>query len=1356
MAFATIVTEGNLIPTDLLERLAEGDLPGQHPADFGLSGNARITDEIEIAWAAARVFWLSFQAYLRRVSSTATGTSETREHWITPLLASLGYKLTYMPQAELVDGRTFEISHRAGADQTAPPVVIVGKNLLLDKRPATGRPRLSPHALLQEYLNSTEHLWGIVTNGERLRLLRDSSLTTRPTYVEFDLRAMLEGEKYTEFALFYRLLHRSRLPEGMVDVSKCLLEQYHQQVVDAGGRVREGLRLGVEQALVSLGNGFLEHPRNAHLREAFSQGTFNSADYYRELLRLVYRLLFLMVGEERRLIANFSDGSDPEESTTNPAYQQSAVYNDFYSLSRLRRMAEQPATGRGSHSDLWQGLLTTFRLLEDEKGASVLGISPLDGDLFGSKALENLQETHLYNSVLLKAIKALSLYTDPETRSLRRVNYAALNVEELGSVYESLLDFRPVVNVAARPNGSQAVSFNLAGGTDRKTTGSYYTRSELVQELIKSALEPVLQDRLAQAGRSQKAREAAILSIKVCDPACGSGHFLLAVARRLGQELARVRYGEDQPSPENFRRAIRSVVPRCIYGVDYNPLAVDLCKLALWLEGHSAGLPLSFLDSHIRWGNSLVGTWNNLVEAGIPDEAYNPVTGDDRTIASVFKKRNKEERDKQAGVVRGTARVPAIAFSQPSLFDVAPADPLEKLAVLFRELDEAPDLTVKEVRAKAAHFSDLQRQEYDRKTLYNLWTAAFFLPFAKEGDRYPDRPTTGTLREFERAPHNSPHIELIDRANGLAQESGFFHWELEFPQIFQDGGFDVVLGNPPWERIKLQEEEHFVDVPYILEAPNKAERMRRIEEWRHSKDAFKRARIRQFETAKHRAEAESRFVRASKRYPLTAVGDVNAYALFAEHDRNLVNPTGRAGLIVPTGIATDDTTKAFFGDLNQQKNLVSLYDFENREAIFPGVHRSYKFSLLTVGDTKNRPTQFTFFATNTTHLKDEFRAFTLTAEEIALLNPNTLTCPVFRTGIDAELTKKIYRRAPVLVNERNGENPWGISFMRMFDMSSDSNLFKTAPGQGLVPLYEAKMLHLYTHRWASYRGTDTKDFTLEELQEPACTITPRYWIEQKEVAKSLETSWERPWLLGFRNVCRSTDERTAIFSFLPQLGVGHSLPLVFSGSAVSVLQNSCFLAMVASLPFDYIVRQKIGGINFTFGYVKQLPTLPPVAFNQATQNYISERVLELVYTAWDMQPFGADVWAELDLAARERVLRRWEESYLASGLGYRQHQNYLEKLRNSRPAVLNSSEPPPPFMWNEERRAPIRAELDARIARLYGLTRDELRYILDPQEVYGQDFPGETFRVLKEKETRLYGEYRTRRLVLDKWDNMLD
>jgi len=1475
MTYTTIITEGGLLPADILDAIAAEELTGQRPEDFGLERGRNLSDRIAAAWQAARGHWMLFKTYVEDLREGEPGTSVTRQRWVLPLLDVLGYQLAFNQGAYQIEGRSYAISHRAGQHDDAPPIHVEGIRTSLDARPPSGRPRLSPHALLQEYLNSTEHLWGIVTNGERLRLLRDSSRFTRPTYVEFDLRAMFEGEKFSEFALLYRLIHRSRLPHDSTDTSSCLLEKYHQQAVESGGRVREKLRDGVETALRTLGNGLLEHPANAELRAKVESGRLTPLAYYRQLLKLVYRLLFLMVAEERGLIATgtrrlTTTEDDPFEITSVQSFDallsslvrgpsvsdRLRIYYDNYSVARLRRLAEQPGTGRGPYDDLWMGLQTTFQLLEgsDEQSPRSLGLAPLDGDLFGHEAIADLEGQRLRNADLLHAIRALSLYREKDSKALRRVNYGALDVEELGSVYESLLDYRPVVAVreyatntriedsahsSIRGQFVDGISFDLVAGTERKTTGSYYTRPELVQELIKSALVPVIEDRLKGAMDKEKA----LLAITVCDPACGSGHFLLAAARRIGRELAKVRSGEEQPTPAQFRRAVRDVIQHCIYGVDLNPLAVDLCKLALWIEGHNAGMPLSFLDHHIKQGNSLIGATRALVAQGIPDDAYKAVTGDDKTTASSIKKRNKAERERYLS-----------GYDQRSLFEAHTDDGGAALADALRQLDDMSSGSVAEVRAKAARYRQVRAEAEAEFTHFNLWTAAFFQPLTPENA--PRIPTTATLADYERNPR-TVRADLLGAANGLAMEAGFFHWELEFPQVFEGEpstndsriheyaggapfvhssrirgrhGFDVVLGNPPWERIKLQEQEHWVDVPEVRDAPNKAAREKVIQAWRASADPARQTRIALFDAAKYRAEAESRFVRSSERFPLTAVGDVNTYALFAEHARDLLAPTGRAGIIVPTGIATSDTTKRFFESVVSMNSLVSLYDFLEARDFFVGLESRDPFCLLTVqqGSRKNdTPSEFIFKMLKIDEMRQELRRVQMFPADFELLNPNTHTCPIFRTRIDAELTKRLYQHAPVLINENSGENHWGMRFMTMFHMSNDSHLFRDAPNEARLPLYEAKLLHQFSHRWATYEGVSEEDvrkgfgrgLTPVELANPNHTISTRYWVERKEVeARLAERNWPFGWLLGFRDIARSTDERTAIFGMLPRVAVGNKIPLIFPSSKSAALA-ACFLACVDSLPFDFVVRQKVGGTTLNFFIVYQLPVLPPSAFSEADIAFIVPRVLELVYTAWDMQPFAEDVWNESgqesgassqDAASGaggidiHDVRAKHSPSSMDAGRRLRanasppqdtsmprdaggdiddtgvadlpglpaaperhgQNPAGLATIRDEilrRNAECDVGAPPdlfaprdgfplPPFRWNDERRALIRAELDARIARLYGLTRDELRYILDPADVYGPDFPGETFRVLKEKETKQFGEYRTRRLVLEAWD----
>jgi hypothetical protein len=468
--------------------------------------------------------------------------------------------------------------------------------------------------------------------------------------------------------------------------------------------------------------------------------------------------------------------------------------------------------------------------------------------------------------------------------------------------------------------------------------------------------------------------------------------------------------------------------------------------------------------------------------------------------------------------------------------------------------------------------------------------------------------------------------------------------------------------------------------------------------------------VQEFELAKREAEGSGEFIRSSGRFDLTAVGDLNTYALFAELFLNLIGQGGRAGLIVPTGIATDNSTKAYFDAISSGGRLVSLYDFENRGGLFPAVDSRMKFALLTLGDGV-MATDFVFFASATQQLADSRRHFTLSADDIAVINPNTRTCPVFRSRMDAELTKKIYERVHVFINERLGMpgNPWGVLFhTRLFHMAEDSHLFFDASSDERLSLYEAKLIHHYDHRWATY-STDgsSRDVTPIEKQNPSFQVTPRYWVEQVEVQARLKAqSWDREWLISWRDITNATNERTLIASVVPIGGCGDTLLLLFPHKQSAEL-CACLAGDLSCLAHDFVARQKLGGTHLKLHVMKQIPTLKPEIYDSDAIDFIQPRVLELTYTAHDLKP-----WAE--------------------DLGYEG----------------------PPFFFDPERRALLRAELDAFYAHLYGLNRDELRYILDPADVMGPDYPSETFRVLKNNEIRQFGEYRTQRLVLEAWDRL--
>jgi hypothetical protein len=525
-----------------------------------------------------------------------------------------------------------------------------------------------------------------------------------------------------------------------------------------------------------------------------------------------------------------------------------------------------------------------------------------------------------------------------------------------------------------------------------------------------------------------------------------------------------------------------------------------------------------------------------------------------------------------------------------------------------------------------------------------------------------------------------------------------------------------VLGNPPWERIKLQEEEHFIDDTYISGAKNKAERAARIEEYRISDDSSKRKRIEQFMFAKHRADAETKFVRNSARFPLTGVGDVNTYALFAELGLSLLNKIGGVGLLLPTGLVTDETTRLFFRSVISKRVLAGFLGMDNERMLFPSIDHRNKFGLFCAGGTSRQVEHpvFTFGCSQVEWIHDSRRRFTLTPSDLELLNPNSGTCPVFRTFADAELAKKVYSYTPVLQDKKKPDSGWGTKFVAMFHMANDSGLFLSQPSPEVLPLYESKMFQQFDHRFGTFFGATQANLnsgalprpTDEQKEDPNFVVIPRYWVSRNEVDSRL-AGWDRGWVIAFRDITSYTLERSATFAFLPRVGVGHTAVAVLFDSQVSPALTACFVANSNSLVFDYFTRQKLAGTHLTYSILNQLPMLAPTSYTEYDINFVSEHVLRLVFTASDLAALGED-------------------------LGYHGA----------------------PFRWSATERATRRAQLDAYYAHLYGLTRDEVRYILDPKDLRGADFPSETFRVLKERELKECGEFRTQRLVLAAFDEL--
>ncbi len=1330
--FTTIRVEGAILPPDLLQRIADGDpdLEGLTPESYHLAKGEKINEAVNRAWNRLLGAWTSFRAAAEKVADTDPGTTVTRERWLLPLFAELGYGRLVGAKAIEVEGQSFPISH----SWMYTPIHLVGFHVDLDKRTAgvAGAARNSPHSLVQVLLNRSDaHIWGFVSNGLRLRILRDNASLTRQAYVEFDLQAMMEGQVYSDFVLLWLLCHQSRVEADKPE--DYWLEKWSKAAAEQGTRALDRLRQGVEEAITALGRGLLAHSANHELRDKLTKGTLTAQDYYRQLLRMVYRLIFLFVAEDRGLLLD--PNSTPEARDR---------YSRYYSTARLRRLAERRRGTR--HADLFVALRLVMDKLASDAGCPELGLPALGGFLFSTQAVPDLEACQIANHDLLDAIRALAFATDKSAR--RAVDYKNLGAEELGSIYESLLELHPVLN------GGGSFQLKAASGNERKTTGSFYTPTPLINVLLDSALDPVLDEACKKTEPEQ-----ALLALKVCDPASGSGHFLIAAAHRMARRLATLRTGDEEPSPEGMHHALRDVIAHCIYGVDVNPMAVELCKVSLWMEALEPGKPLSFLDAHIKCGNSLIGTMPHLDTSVIPDEAFTAVTGDDKKTATLLKKRNKKERE--SGQLSLSVQV------------VETMDDLARSALAHaRKMNALPEENAPQVRAKAQEY-ELYEKSKERQRLKleaDLWTAAFFWDIKPaQNEMNILAPTQVELVRLRCGEQLNP--QLVRGVEEQAEQLRFFHWSQEFLEVFERGGFDCVLSNPPWERIKLQEEEFFAARdPEIAAAPNKAARQKLIDKLPQRNPTV----AGEFENAKHEADATSKFIRGSNRFPLTAIGDVNTYALFAEQARRILDANGCAGVITPTGLVTDDTTKLFFRDLIEHQAITQAVGFENEEFIFPGVHNEYKFCTFTItGESRKiMAADFVFLCRKVEHVKQPLRHFQISQSDLTLFNPNTFTCPIFRTRSDFALAKKIYERVPVLLNERQPQDSWGVRFMTMFHMANDSGLFFTreqmaaerldrkgnAFGQGeniFLPLYEAKMIWQFDHRFASLVGKGNANGRPSrkyvgwygvEATNPEDLPFSRYWIAKADAATRLG-AWNNGWLLGFRDVTSGVVERTAIFSVLPRVGVGHKIPLIFFDQAPSVNHVGCFLGNANSLLFDYLARQKVGGTSMSYFILKQLPTLPPAAYSAEDFRFAVPRVLELVFTSWDIKAFADDMWRDADESLRKAIQRQADENCAATGGHKWEPPEWAE--------IAKDGIPLPPFKWDEDRRAHLRAELDAYYARLYGLTRDELRYILDPKDVYGEDFPGETFRVLKEKEIKQYGEYRTRRLVLEKWDEMV-
>ncbi|MFH1466562.1 MAG: N-6 DNA methylase [Pseudomonadota bacterium] len=1284
----TVKVAGGLLPAQLLERIVAGDptLPGTKASDYHCDSTNELNQAINRAWAALCGRWATFKPQLDRLPANDRATTLTREKWLLPLFQELGYGRLPSQRAALVfDERTFAISHLWGHT----PIHLLGAGLKLDKRVdgERGAAASPPHGLVQDLLNTAdEHLWAFLSNGKELRLLRDYRSLTRHAYISFDLEAIFDGEQFSAFRLLWLVCHQSRVEAEKP--SECWLEAWVGHAQRDGVRALDRLRVGVETAIAALGRGFLKHRGNETLKARLSSGDLATQEYYRQLLKLVYRLIFLFVAEDRDLLL-VPDAPDTAKDR----------YRKLYATRRLRGLAMKRRGG--PHDDGWQALRLVMRQLD--RGNPELALPGLGSFLWStdargeqrvSRAIPDLDPATITNEDLFAALLALCVVQDGPVR--RPVDWAGVQADELGSVYESLMEKVPRMNVVAG-------TFELAdaAGNDRKTSGSYYTPTSLVDFLLDTALDPVLDKAMSEQDPAR-----AILGLCVVDPACGSGHFLVAAARRMAHRLAKVRCGGIEPSPPDVQHALRDVVGRCIYGVDLNPMAVELCKVSLWMEAIEPGRPLSFLDGHIRHGNALLGATPELMDRGIPNEAWAPLEGDEKGAAKRLRAFNRTSSG------QGT---------QLTLIGAgAPLSPAE-LAKKASAIDEGDDETLDAVQARAEAWEGYERSTEGLRLIADLWCAAFVWP-KRPGIEEQAAPVASLWAAVKTKPQLIPETTK-GITQSLARQYHFFHWHLAFPQVFERGGFDVVLGNPPWERVKLQEQEFFAtrNEP-IANAQNAAARKKLIAALPTTDPVLWTA----WCEASREAQGQSHFVRQSGRYPLCGKGDVNTYALFAEHNWHLLGPRGRAGFIVPSGIATDDTTKDYFQAIMRTRALHSMWEFENEGFFTAGKGHMLRFALTTLSgrDDPAEAADFMFQGLAVSDLDDPQRHFTLSAEDIETINPNTGTCPIFRTRRDASLALTLYRKAGVLWREGdpNG-NPWGLRFMAMFHMANDSELFRTRgelvsegwrlegnrfvrDGQVMLPLYEAKMAHIYTHRSGSYETAAPGERphrlptpTDERLADTGYSPLPFYWVAQCDVDSKLDGVSDLGWVLGWRNI---TDARASIRCvvpvLLPRVAVGHATPLMFSSKEPR--QVASLMANLCCLPLDYAARQKVGGLNLTYGYLRQFPVIAPSKYSEPVPwtdvslgDWLLPRILELTYTAWDLQPFAQDC-----------------------------------------------GDDGPPYIWDADRRFQLQCELDAAFFHLYGVSREDAEYILG------------TFDVLERADIRNHGEFRTQRVILEIYD----
>ena len=975
-------------------------------------------------------------------------------------------------------------------------------------------------------------------------------------YYEVDLEAAVQADDGSHGIRTFRLLFGRPAFSPQHGAQTSFLEdaiaegrRYEEQVAnDLSGIVFDEVYPALIRALADKSGAELEDVRQA-------------------ALIFLYRLLFLLYAEDRDLLP-----------------VNDSRYDDYGLRKSVRDDIDKRMSARDTFSTIASNYYNHIATLcrQVDAGDASIGLPPYNGGLFAQQAAPMLEQVQLSDAVLAPIIHNLSRAEGESGR--RFVNYRDMTVQQLGSIYERLLEREP----ARTPDGQIVVRPNSYA---RKDSGSFYTPQPLVDLIVERTLTPLLEerkaafqqkaaalqsdnrakaDRIAELRRLDPAEAA--LNLKVLDPAMGSGHFLVtavdylsdailelveyaptvapwlesAYTSPLVERVAAIRenilarahaanWVIDEPQLTDQAIIRRMVLKRCIYGVDKNPLTVELAKVSLWLHSFTVGAPLSFLDHHLRCGDSLIGL-----------RVHNAT----REIARL------------GGITSGSAVQAA-----------------ENATGGMQRIEELSDADIAEVEESAQLFGEVEKTTAPLRGLLDTFCGVHWLSagLKKKARTVFEQPLVGVIalgteRAFELLAHGPESvdpadpirqrtfwpafIELWNSARRIANRENFLHWQVAFPGVWRDwqddnpaGGFDAVIGNPPWDRIKLQEVEWFATrSPELALAPTAASRRRGIKQLRDQGDPL----ASEFDAAKLRADRLGQLVRGSGHYPLLGGGDINLYSLFVERAMRLVNPDGIVGLLTPSGIYADKTAARFFKSVSTSGRVGGMFDFENRRLgtdlppFFPDVDSRFKFCALIFGGEERRfaETECAFFLHDTATVHDPDRCFPLAPSDFARVNPNTGTAPVFRTRRDADITRRIYERHPVLVDRSGGDEvrAWPVRYVRMFDMTNDSHLFRTAAqldadgfypvqgnrwkkGDGLyLPLYQGRMIWHFDHRANSVRVNPvsthnpylSEPVREEQHADPSFLPQTQYWVPAEDVESTLPQS--EGWTLGFRDI----------------------------------------------------------------------------------------------------------------------------------------------------------------------------------------------------------------------------------------------